>query len=204
MCFHTKQSKDAVLVEKRFNAKIENINLFKPTTEINGFTYPKTPVISNAARSVIKHFQWGLIPPWAKDDSIKAYTLNAKIETIKEKPSFKNFVKNRCLIIVDGFYEWQWLDPKGKKKQKYLVTKPKEELFSLGGIWSEWTDKTTGEIIKSYSIVTTEANELMAEIHNNKKRMPVILEPKEEENWLKGEEINDFRKCDVELKAVLQ
>ena len=74
----------------------------------------------------------------------------------------------------------------------------------MGGIWSEWTDKTTGEIIKSYSIVTTEANELMAEIHNNKKRMPVILEPDQEENWLKGEEINDFRKCDVELKTIVQ
>lgn len=204
MCFHSKQSKTAVKVENRFNAKRERPDLIITSDNFNGFTFPKTPVITNLDKTVIKNYQWGLIPSWAKDDSIKAYTLNAKIETINEKPSFKNCVKNRCLVIVDGFYEWQWLDPKGKKKQKYLITKPKEELFSLGGIWSEWTDKTTGEIIKSYSIVTTEANELMAEIHNNKKRMPVILEPEQEENWLKGEEINDFRKCDVKLNAVVQ
>jgi len=204
MCFHSKLSKKAVEIEQRYNAKFDNIKMFLENISYNGFTFPKTPVVANENTKLIQQFQWGLIPSWAKDDSIKAYTLNAKIETIKEKPSFKNCVKNRCLVIVDGFYEWQWLDPKGKKKQKYLIIKPKEELFSLGGIWSEWTDKTTGEIIKSYSIVTTEANELMAEIHNNKKRMPLILEPDQEENWLKGEEINDFIKCDVELKAVVQ
>ena len=83
----------------------------------NGFTYPKCPVVSSENTKLIKHYQWGLIPFWAKDDSIKAYTLNAKIETIKEKPSFKGCIKNRCLVIVDGFYEWQWLDPKGKKNK---------------------------------------------------------------------------------------
>src|ERR1035437_3101832 len=150
MCFHSKLSKKAVEIEHRYNAKFENIQLFLENNIYNGFTFPRTPVIANENTKLIQQFQWGLIPSWAKDDSIKAYTLNAKIETINEKPSFKNCVKNRCLVIVDGFYEWQWLDPKGKKKQKYLITKSKEELFSLGGIWSEWTDKTTGEIIKSY------------------------------------------------------
>ena len=204
MCFHSQQTKKAVILEKRYNVKIENAKLFLENAIYNGFTYRKCPVVSSENTKLIKHYQWGLIPFWAKDDSIKAYTLNAKIETIKEKPSFKGCIKNRCLVIVDGFYEWQWLDPKGKKKQKFLITFPQEELFSLGGIWSEWVDKSTGEIIKSYSIVTTEANDFMAEIHNNKKRMPVILKPKQEENWLAGEEINDFKKCNVDLKAVVK
>ena len=134
----------------------------------------------------------GLIPFWAKDDSIKQYTLNAKIETLNEKPAFKNSVKNRCLVIADGFYEWKWLDEKGRKKQKYLITLPDSDLFAFAGIWSEWQNKSTGEIINSYSIITTEANELMAEIHNSKKRMPVILTKKNEKDWLGGEEINDF------------
>jgi len=201
MCFHTKQSKAAIELEKRYNAKVEEKNLFLENAVYNGFTYPKCPVITNENEALIKHYQWGLIPFWAKDDSIKAYTLNAKIETIKEKPSFKVCVKNRCLVIVDGFYEWQWLDPKGKKKQKYFISFPQEQLFSLAGIWSEWVDKSSGEIIKSYSIVTTEANELMAEIHNNKKRMPVVLNAEQEKNWLSGEEMDNFKKFEIELKA---
>jgi putative SOS response-associated peptidase YedK len=75
-----------------------------------------------------------LIPAWAKDKTIQQYTLNAKIETLNEKPSFKNNIKNRCLVIADGYYEWQWLDPKGKNKQKYLITLTSEEPFAFAGI----------------------------------------------------------------------
>lgn len=202
MCFHSRQSKQAKELEARYHARIEEAELFEAREEFNGFTFPRTPVISNENQKLIRHYQWGLIPSWAKDDSIKAYTLNAKIETLREKPSFKSCVKNRCLVIVDGFYEWQWLDVKGKKKQKYLITFPKDELFSLAGIWSEWTNKSSGEVTKSYSVVTTEANKLLAEIHNHKKRMPVVLTAEQEINWLNGEEIDHFKKCDPELKAV--
>ena len=94
------------------------------------------------------------------------------------------------------------MDPKGKEKQQYLITLPNEEPFAFGGIYSEWTDKNTGELLNTYSIVTTEANELMAEIHNNKKRMPVILTPETEKFWLAGNEIMSFAKPEVELKAV--
>ena len=201
MCFFSRQSKKAVELENRFNAKIENQKFFESSNYINGFEFPKTSVIANGDTSLIKQFQWGLIPSWAKDDSIRKYTLNAKIETLKEKPSFRNSVNKRCLIIADGFYEWQWLDPKGKSKQQYLITMPNEELFSFGGIWSEWTDKHTGEILNTYSVVTTEANELMSKIHNSKKRMPLILTKEKEEDWLSSKPINEFRKVDVELKA---
>ena len=116
MCFFTQQSKDATTVEKRFNAEVVNKQLFTPKQRIIGFEFPNTPVITNKNPEIITHYHWGLIPHWAKDDTIKKYTLNAKIETLTEKPSFRNVVNNRCLIITDGFYEWQWLDPKGKKK----------------------------------------------------------------------------------------
>ncbi len=200
MCFHSKQSKDAQTLEHRFNAQLTIKEGFQ-SNHFNGFTYPKTPVIANAAPDKIQLFNWGLIPNWAKDKTIQAYTLNAKIETILEKPSFRNNVKNRCLVIVDGFTEWQWLDAKGKKKQPYLITLPTDEAFAFAGIWSEWVDKETGEMITTYSIVTTQANELMSEIHNNKKRMPIILTPQNEREWLNGNSINDFMKCNVELKA---
>jgi putative SOS response-associated peptidase YedK len=203
MCFHSKQSKKAQELESRFNAKIEKPEAFKSQDYINGFSFPKTPIIANNSTDLIKHFNWGLIPFWAKDKTIRKYTLNAKIETLHEKPSFKNSITNRCLIIADGFYEWKWLDSKGKKKQKYLITLPNNNLFAFGGIWSEWIDKETGEIINSYSIITTEANEFMAEIHNSKKRMPVILTEENENNWLSGNSLNDFKSINTDLMAIM-
>ena len=203
MCFHSKQSKKAQELESRFNAKIEKPEAFKSQDYINGFSFPKTPIIANNSTDLIKHFNWGLIPFWAKDKTIRKYTQNAKIETLHEKPSFKNSITNRCLIIADGFYEWKWLDSKGKKKQRYLITLPNNNVFAFGGIWSEWIDKETGEIINSYSIITTEANEFMAEIHNSKKRMPVILTEENENDWLSGNPLNDFKGINTDLMAIM-
>jgi putative SOS response-associated peptidase YedK len=202
MCFFSKQSKDAITVEKRFNAVIDQKHLFKPGDFINGFTFPLTPVITNKDTYLIQHFQWGLVPFWAKNDEIKKYTLNAKIETIRQKPAFRSSVNKRCLVIADGFYEWKWLDPKGKQKQKYLITRPGNELFTFAGIWSEWTNKETGEIISSYSILTTEANELMSQIHNSNKRMPVVLTPEYESEWLTDKPIETFKTIDPDLHAI--
>lgn len=201
MCFFTQQSKDAVDIENRFEAKYENYENHLKSNYINGFSFPKTPIISNTNTKIIQSYQWGLIPNWAKDNSIKKFTLNAKIETLSEKPSFKNSINNRCLIIADGFYEWQWLDAKGKKKQKFLISLPNYQLFAFGGIWSNWTNKNTGEIIYSYSIVTTEANEMMSKIHNSKKRMPVILSKENEQQWLINKNIDNFKKIEIELFA---
>jgi putative SOS response-associated peptidase YedK len=188
MCFHSKQSKSAQELKHRFKAKFENEALFQPNV-YNGFQFPKTPVITNKQKDIIKFFQWGLIPFWAKDDSIKKNTLNARIETINEKPAFRNSVNNRCLILADGFFEWQWLDEKGKQKQKYILTLPNEEAFAFAGLFNEWTDKQTGEIINTYTILTTEANELMSKIHNTKKRMPVIVSADNEQAWLQGQNL---------------
>ena len=190
MCFNTRQSKRQEQLEKRYNAKIAKLNQYNISIQFNGFLHPETPVITNKETDLIQFYKWGLIPHWAKDDTIKKHTLNARIETIDQKPSFRDAAKNRCLVLVDGFYEWQWLDPKGKQKQKYLITRPNDEAFSLAGLWSQWTDKSTGEILNTYTILTTEANELMSRIHNSQKRMPVILLQSNEMNWLRGEDIS--------------
>jgi len=201
MCFHSKQSKDAQSLEKRFKAKVKSPD--KITSErFNGFTHPSTPIIANSSPNEIDLFQWGLIPSWAKDKSFQKNTLNARIETLKDLPSFRDAVKNRCLIIADGFFEWKWLDKAGKEKQQYQISLPSNELFAFAGIYSTWTDKTTGEIINTYAIVTTEADPFMAEIHNIKKRMPVILTPENEHDWLAGREVKDFIKPVVGLIAV--
>ena len=202
MCFYFKQSKEAVELENRFQVTVDNkISGLISALVFNGFEFPKTPVISNQDTSRIKLFQWGLIPSFAQNDSIKRYTLNARIETLTEKPSFKNYIENRCLIIADGFYEWKWLDPKGKMKQKYLVTVPVCELFTFAGLWSEWVDRQTGDIIKTYTIVTTEAQGLMRDIHNSKMRMPVILANELEKDWLSGKPFDTFIKNPIEVKA---
>tara|TARA_R110002050_G_scaffold204327_1_gene339624 strand:+ start:114385 stop:115020 length:636 start_codon:yes stop_codon:yes gene_type:complete len=183
MCFHSQQQKSPQEIAKRFHLEIatipENINGI-----YNGFDFPKTPVITNAHSNKVQLFNWGLIPEWSLDEDIRRFTLNAKIETLAQKPSFKNAITNRCLILSSGFFEWQWRDSKGKNKRKYLITRPSEPLFSFAGIWSEWTNPKNGELIKTYSIITTEANELMSEIHNSKKRMPVIVPKESEYDWL--------------------
>lgn len=137
-------------------------------------------------------FNWGLIPFWAKDDKIKKMTLNAKIESATVKPAFRNSVKNRCLIIANGYYEWQWLDPKGKQKQKYFIKPEAQDIFAFAGIYSTWRNPHTNEQINSYSILTTAANELMSRIHNNKKRMPIVLRKEDHELWLSEKELSKF------------
>lgn len=192
MCFHTQQSILAQDLEHRFQAKFENIDEYKPSV-YNGFTFPKTPIISNDKRDIINMSNWGLLPNWAKADFDRTYTLNAKIETLSEKPSFKNSVNNRCIILVNGFYEWKWLDPKGKLKEKYLIQISNAQPFALGGLYSDWTNRETGEVIRTYTIVTTEAQGIMREIHNSKLRMPVaMIDDKGIENWLNSENINLF------------
>ena len=186
MCFHSKQTKKAVELEHRFRARFEKPEAYQPSI-FNGFQFPKTPIITNDNPGHIRMINWGLIPHWAKDKEIRKNTLNARIETIAEKPSFRQVVHQRCLVLVDGFYEWQWLDPAGKNKQKYEIGMADAEAFALGGLWSKWVDKETGEELCTYAILTTEAKGLMAEIHNSKNRMPLIIQPGLETAWLKEE-----------------
>jgi putative SOS response-associated peptidase YedK len=199
MCFHSQQSKDAQTLEHRFSAEFVNPGIYQPGI-FNGFNFPKTPVITHLEPSKIQMFNWGFLPGWTNDLTFRKNTLNAKIETLQEKPSFRNYVNNRCLILIDGFFEWQWLDPQGKQKQKYLITLPDDEPFTVAGIWNTWTSKQTGEIIETYALLTTEANEQMSEIHNSKKRMPMILSREEENIWLNLQPVHPKRQ--LELKTV--
>lgn len=131
-----------------------------------------------------KHLQmlyWGLIPSWAKDASIGAKMINARAETASEKPSFKNALKRRrCLIIADGFYEWQRQDG---KKQPYYFRLESGQPFAFAGLWENW-HSSEGETITSCTILTTEANDLLRPIHD---RMPVILDAKDYDTWLDPE-----------------
>lgn len=122
--------------------------------------------------------RWGLIPSWAKDPAIAHKLINARAETIAEKPSFRSaFKQRRCLVVADGFYEWQ---KHQGKKQPYYFRLRDEQPFGFAGLWEKWTNPD-GEEIHSCTIVTTTANELLQQIHD---RMPVILAPQDYDLWL--------------------
>jgi putative SOS response-associated peptidase YedK len=185
MCFYFKASKKVLeMLEKKYEG-IEEVVRNIRSEEFNGFQHPETPVITGAEPKRIQLMQWGLIPSWAKDTSIQNSTLNARIETIREKPSFKAYTENRCLIFADGFYEWQWLDPKGKSKRKYLIHLEKDQPFCFAGLWSRWSDPSTGLSRSTYTILTTQANELLSRIHT-KQRMPVVIDGSYESEWLQN------------------
>jgi putative SOS response-associated peptidase YedK len=123
--------------------------------------------------------RWGMIPYWAKDMSIGNKTINAVCETAAEKPVFRESMKKRrCLIPADGFYEWKKIGP--KQRQAFNIGMADDGLFAFAGLWDRWKD-STGKAIESCTILTTEANALLKDIHD---RMPVILQPSDFDLWL--------------------
>jgi putative SOS response-associated peptidase YedK len=148
------------------------------------------PVILNEGPPAIQLLQWGLIPFWAKDPSIGSRMINARSETLVEKPAFRAaFKKRRCLVLADGFYEWLRSTPEatgrsGQKtaagKQPMRITLASGEPFAMAGLWETW-DAPDGSTLRTFTIVTGEPNELVAPIHN---RMPAILLPEHESIWL--------------------
>ena len=137
-------------------------------------------VRETSERRKISPLKWGLIPTWAKDDSVGSKMINARAETIGEKPSFREaFKSRRCVIPASGFYEWQKTD-RGAKQPFYFYLKEKE-VFGFAGLWEEWLDKQTGDLVETCAIITTEANAVLKPVHN---RMPVILQEKDYDCWL--------------------
>lgn len=178
MCFFQKLDQKPKVIEKKFNAQFKFFDSYTPKTIINGFDFPSTPIIKNTDIHSIEMIQWGLIPHWANNEWNKAFTLNARIETLDDKPAFRKVTHNRCLVITNGFYEWQH---QGKIKTKFEIGF-NDQVFAFGGIYDTYNN------VDAYSIVTTEARCIMREIHNTKLRMPIALKTNEEmKAWLNGE-----------------
>lgn len=170
---------------------------------INGFANPKVPIIMDGDTDHIIPAEWGLIPLWSKNRDFQKKTLNARIETADELKSYKNSVNQRCLILVNGFHEWKWLDEKGKNKEQYLIKVKDQPIFALGGLYNIWKDPESGLNIPTVTVVTTQANELMAEIHNTKQRMPILLNKQVQYRWLDDFPLEDFAfpNYEAELEA---
>jgi putative SOS response-associated peptidase YedK len=135
-------------------------------------------VVTENSPRALQAMQWGLIPSWAQDPAIGNKMINARAETLAEKPSFQTaLLRRRCLIPADGFYEWQKL---GTAKQPMRIHRKDDELFGFAGLWDEWRD-AGGSPLRTCTIITVAPNDLMAPIHN---RMPAILRPEDEAMWL--------------------
>ena len=143
---------------------------------------PSQPILAipNNGLNKADFFIWGLIPMWAKDPTIGNRLINARGETIAEKPSFRgSFKHKRCIILTDGFYEWKTVAGR-KTKTPYFIHMKDRSPFAFAGLWDVW-ESPDGSSIKSCTIITTEPNELMGSLHS---RMPVILHPRDYGNWL--------------------
>lgn len=150
---------------------------------VSGFAHPKLPIIKQGK---IELSEWGLIPSFVYSDDmagdIREKTLNARSDTIHEKRSYKSSIKNqRAILVVDGFFEWMHA---GSAKIPYFIFPKDNSTFNLGCIYNQWNNKLTGEIVDTFSIITTDANPMMEMIHNSKKRMPLILSKSDISTWI--------------------
>jgi putative SOS response-associated peptidase YedK len=179
----TKQVED---IENSFDVELDR-ELYK--LNYNVAPTQDLPVVTNQQNKQVSFLKWGLVPSWSKDLKFGSKMINARIETITEKPSFKKAIQERrCVVIADGYYEWK---KTSQGKEPYYITMENSKLFSFGGIWEKWTSPV-GETVKTFSIITQPSFKEIEHIHN---RMPLQIMPEQKDYWLSaetGEEALDF------------
>lgn len=207
MCFHNSMSKKAKELAKRYGRLLSAVEIAEKIIQeqyhVSAFNNPEYPIITSDPE--VQVFNWGLIPFWTKTEQaaaeIRTKTYNARSESVFEKPSFRSSIRTcRCIVPSTGWFDWRHED--GKKIPYFIYVKNdhvnNDGIFSMAGIYANWTNPLTGQYVYTFSILTTEANQLMNYIHNTNFRMPVILHKEEEEKWLfpelKDDEIKSFFK----------
>lgn len=186
MCYHKSVKATAKEIADAMLAPFPQADQFQPVYHANGFAHPDLPVLSMEGGRSINLFNWGLIPFWVKDwtsaAKLRNQTLNAGSEDVFEKVSFRDAIKlRRCIVPVTGFYEWKHV---GKDKIPFYIHPKVQPVFYLAGIYSKWTEPVTKAAMYTYSILTGEANELMADIHNSAKRMPLMIDARNLDAWI--------------------
>jgi len=176
-----------------------------PVFHANGYDHPKMPLILQEENKKVELFQWGLIPEWTKNlgqaQKVWNKTLNARSETVFEKPAFRKAAeKRRCLVVLDGFFEHHH---KGTRTFPYFIEMANKEPMIMAGIYERWVNPEDQNSLCTFSILTTRANKLLSEIHNNPKmkesRIPVILSPEKQALWLSNLNPNRDIKCFTEI-----
>lgn len=185
MCGRYSFAQLSLEVEKRFKIHVDG-NTY--VAKYNAAPGQKLGIITNENPHELNHHYWGLLPAWSKDLSMAYKMINARGESIHEKPSFRSaFKSKRCLIPADGFYEWR---RKNKQKIPHFIRLKTREMFAFAGLWEEWKD-AEGKARRTFTIITTEANDLMKDLHH---RMPVILPHDMENEWLENNNTHDLKK----------
>ncbi|HUX85129.1 MAG TPA: SOS response-associated peptidase [Chitinophagaceae bacterium] len=191
--------KDLLIRRYKRHLRLEDEGKYQPHWYENAFDAPEDPIISGPGFFDFAH--WGLVPFWVKDQDqmiqTRGRTVNAKAETVFELPSFReSILRRRCLVPATGFFEHMHLN--SRTNIPFFIQVPSMEIFSFAGIWDLWKDPVTRLPYYSYSILTVPANALMSRIHNSKKRMPLVLQPGLEEEWIRPdlpqEEVRDILK----------
>ncbi len=166
---------DAAQVESQFAAQVEG----NFPANFNAAPARNLPVITNESPGRVQFFRWGLIPDWAKEENAGYKMINARMEGITEKASFRKAVRQqRCLVLANSFYEWR---AAGKVKTPYSIRPTDQELFAFAGIWNRWVNRETGEEIPTFAIITMEANPFMQRLHD---RMPAVLPADTAHRWI--------------------
>jgi putative SOS response-associated peptidase YedK len=186
MCYSNSSTSKNIELSKRYNKKIRSNLPESPIYFASGFSHPSWRIVTRDES--LEWMQWGLIPSWFNGEDpteISNLTLNSRIETADEKASFKHlFNRQNCIVPSNGFFEWKTREQ--KQKIPYFVFPVQDMFFSMAGLFDQWLDPKNGEIHKTFTILTGEANALMSEIHNTKKRMPILLLPEQENAWIDG------------------
>jgi putative SOS response-associated peptidase YedK len=202
MCYSNSSTSKNIDLANRYKKAIDSIPEQPPIYFASAFTFPYWRIVTK--ENDVQLMQWGLVPTWftgANELEIAKTTFNARIETLSEKASFKLLVNSsRCIIPSTGFFEWKH---ENKQKIPHFIYPTNDSVFSMAGLFDSWMNPNSKEVLNSFTIITSEANDFMAEIHNRKKRMPLILNANDEESWLNGEnEIKDFQlKSNPDLDA---
>jgi putative SOS response-associated peptidase YedK len=186
MCYSISLYSDIRALIRRFGVRAAEGVVFEPSYYVSAFACPEVPVIANHEPDLIHLFRWGLVPRWVRDRNkakdIRVKTLNARLETLRRRASFKRSYRDRrCLVLVDGFFEFREV---GGKKYPYFVHLKSGEPFALAGLWEAWRNPEDGREERTFTVVTVPANPLLSRIHNTKKRMPLILGREMEREWL--------------------
>lgn len=197
MCYYNscRVSRGELLRLLAIEKELKNFQLEKPLQ--SGFDYSDWPIVKpiEGKRDIeVVMAHWEFVAPWCKNlgevqmGRKKYTTLNATGEKLLSSKLYRDAaLSRRCLVLSTGFYEWRHILHEGDKKETaypYYITLAGRDYFYMAGIWQPWTDKSTGETFDTFAIVTTEANDIMAQIHNTKKRMPVILNEELASQWI--------------------
>lgn len=180
MCGRSSLTKNEKELEQRFGATFYSDELlrYNPLPNYNVAPTHFHPVITEEDTAHLQLYRWGLVPFWAKDAKIGSKMINARLESIEEKPVFSKLLQaHRCIVPFDGFYEWKLYTD--KHHEPYRITVRDGEIFSVAGLWSKWKDPD-GQTLKTFTVITHAANRLMKDIHD---RMPAILTQEAERLW---------------------